>query len=186
MLRHGRRAHVAFEEFFTLHHIAVRYVRRLGEHYYLVPATVRPAGYTTPVLCRRRTPPGVSRRVERRRERRALHSFGLYLVSYSRDGGHNTPSGLGGRKGRLLGNAITNLVEDASHLWLAGVVPDGVASVRLTFKGRSHTRGVTRNFWVVRLGGSPPPDELEHSTTEWLAADGSVRRAFHGIANPWP
>jgi hypothetical protein len=187
VLRHGRRQRTPLmKEYFTLHRIAVRYVRRLDTgpgrvRYYLIPATVRPSVVTTPVLCRHRPPRGVSRRQELKRERLALHSFGLYLVSIYPDGGYNSPSGLGGRRPRLLNNEITNLIADPRHTWLAGLVPDGVAAVRATFRQRSYRYQVTRNFWVVRLPGSIPPDRLDGITTEWLRADGTVRRSFRGF-----
>jgi hypothetical protein len=175
-LRHGSPARLDFSEYFTLHRVAVRYVRRLHRGYYLVPATLRPSDITTPELCRRHSP----RKAERRRERRALHSYGLYLVSVSPDGSFNTPSGLGARKHALLRNRLTYAYTDGRYTWLSGVVPDGVASVRLTLKGRRYTRGVARNFWLLRLNASGPPDQLDGATTEWLARDGSVRRTFHG------
>jgi hypothetical protein len=180
VLRHGRPARLDFSEFYPLHRVAVHYVRRLAKGYYLVPATLRPSDLETPVLCRKPTPRGADRGAERKHERRALHSFGLYLVSVSSDGGFNTPHGLGVRRHALLDNRLTYAYGDDRHTWLSGVVPDGVASVRLTFAGRSHTRRAARNFWVVRLNESTPPDELDHTTIEWLAADGSVERTFHG------
>jgi hypothetical protein len=176
VLRHGARARLAFGEFFPLHRVAVRYVRRVAMGYYLVPATLRPSPDETPALCRRHS----RRHAERRRERRALHSYGLYLVQVGRDGSFNTPHGLGARTRELFRNKLTYVFADERHTWLSGVVPDGIASVRLSFKdGHSRTKRVARNFWVVRLDGSLPPDELG-GTTEWLGPDGSVRRSFRG------
>jgi hypothetical protein len=180
VLRHGRPARLDFSEYYPLHRVAVGYVRRLAKGYYLVPATLRPSDDETPVLCRQPTRPGTDRDAERKRERRALHSYGLYLVSVLSDGSFNTPHGVGARTHALTHNRLTYAYADERHTWLSGVVPDGVASVRLTFHGRARTRRIARNFWVVRLNESIPPDELADSTTEWLARDGSVRRTFHG------
>jgi hypothetical protein len=180
VLRHGSPARLDFSEYHPLHRVAVGYVRRLAKGYYLVPATLRPSDDETPVLCRQPTPPGTDRDAERKRERRALHSYGLYLVSVSSDGSFNTPHGVGVRKRALLRNRLTYAYTDGGHTWLSGVVPDGVASVRLTFHGRAHTRRIARNFWVVRLNGSIPPDRLGATTVEWLDSDGNVRRTFHG------
>jgi hypothetical protein len=177
VLRHGHRPQLATGEYFTLHRIAVRYVRRLRTGYYLLPATVRPSDVTTPVLCRQQR----GSREEARRERRALHSYGLYLVSIAPDGSFNTPSGLGGRKRELLNNDITNSYADERHTHLAGLVPDGIAAVRVTFGQRTHEDRVTRNLWVIRLPGSIPPDRFGGITTEWLDEHGTVRRSFRGF-----
>jgi hypothetical protein len=178
VLRHGARAHLSFREFFPLHRVAVRYVRRLANGYYLVPATLRPSPLETPALCHRHS----AQHAERRRERRALHSYGLYLVQVGRDGSFNTPHGLGARTRELFRNKLTYDFADESHTWLSGVVPDGIASVRLRFKdGHSRTKRVARNFWVVRVDESIPPDVLDEGATEWLGPDGSVLRSFHGV-----
>jgi hypothetical protein len=70
----------------------------------------------------------------------------------------------------------------------SGIVPDGVASVTLSFpavagqRARSLTTTVHRNFYAVEAGGSAP-FKPGSPTVTWRAADGHVLRTF---AQPEP
>lgn len=65
---------------------------------------------------------------------------------------------------------------------LSGLVPDGVASVRLSLPGRSAVAIVHGNYYVVDVGISDP-SKLARTTISWRAADGHVLRTY---AEPLP
>ena len=168
-----------------LNQIAVRAIRYLGraptgERFYLVPATIRdflclPSGRLT--AAQRARWQALRRQIELR-----THRLGLALVPVGPDQPGRIAYGEGSlyqdvRANRLI--AIFNLAGNRSAT-LAGVVPDGVRAVRLTYAARTTTLRVSpgTNFWAARVPG-PVPDSHAHFT--WLDSRGSVRGRFLGI-----
>lgn len=60
---------------------------------------------------------------------------------------------------------------------LSGVVPDGVASVKLSFPGRSAIVPVHGNFYAVNLGVTER-SKPGSATVTWRAGDGHVLRTY--------
>jgi hypothetical protein len=69
------------------------------------------------------------------------------------------------------------LFPDDDNGVLSGLVPDGIASVKLSFPGRSAIAIVHGNFYAVDAGVSAPPKPGSPTIT-WLDASGRVLRRY--------
>jgi hypothetical protein len=177
---------------FGLDRVAVRDIRHLGRSptgvsFYLVPATVRvadvvchpPQGPATPAVRR-------SLRLFSEQDLLRTRSFGLALAPLAPPG---EASGAVYSAGSLYADvsanrliAIFNQPTNRSAT-LAGVVPDEVSAVRITYAGTVRTVLIAAgtNFWATVMPTLLPGLSAEPYRFVWLGNDGRVRGRFAGI-----
>lgn len=164
----------------TIHrnHVRLLGVGPHGRRYYLVPGTEPVLRFSVP--CKRRLPASQRRRLERleRASRRSPPEPLLLLEEVGRDSGSTSAMDVeqilenavgSGCSGRACQRPFRSTVES--------VVPDGVAAVRLRFRGGlERTLPVTSNFWVTEV-----PIDFERSlplSTVWLGPNGETIKEF--------
>jgi hypothetical protein len=177
---------------FGLDRVAVRGIRYLGRSptgvsFYLVPATVRvadlvchpPQGPVTPVV----------RHALRQFSEQDLlrtRSFGLALAPVPPS---SETSGALYSAGSLYADVSANRLIAAFNeptnrsVTLAGVVPDGVSAVRVTYAGAVRTVRIAAgtNFWATLMPTLVPGRYAEPYRFVWLGGDGQIRGRFTGI-----
>jgi hypothetical protein len=175
-----------------LDRVAMRGIRYLGRapngvSFYLVPATVRvpafvcqpPQGPFTPAM---------RGRLRQLSEQALLRTrrFGLTLVPIPPPG---EASGANYSAGSLYADVSANRLiaafnEPSNRLvTLAGVVPDGVSAVRITYASAVRTVPIAAgtNFWATVMPTLLPGLYAEPYRFAWLGSEGEVRSRFTGI-----
>ncbi len=177
---------------FSLDHVALRGIRYLGRapsgvSFYLVPATIRVPEF----VCH--PPQGPLTPAQRARLRQSseqallrTHSFGLALAPVPALG---ELAGAIYSAGALYADVSANRLiaafnEPGNHaITLAGVVPDGVSAVRVTYASAVRTVRIAAgsNFWATVMPTLLPGLSAEPYRFVWLASDGQVRGRYTGI-----
>lgn len=122
--------------------------------------------------------PASLRRTMRRAERRSLREsrvvrFGVFQFDGSESGGYFGDDLADLRRGRS-----TFTVPHGGRSDVSGLVPDGVASVDVSFViGPGQSATVTNNLWTV---DAPGVGRMGPAKTVWKAADGTVIGSFRG------
>jgi hypothetical protein len=133
----------------------------------------KPRVYRYPKRCLERLPLHQQHVLIRGQERAIKQAkepaMGIWQVSPDGSAG-----GAFGSTLRILLNKPTGGATGTSHgSTVYSVVPDGVATVDLTFpNGATATATVNDNFWTTHFAGGP--EKAWAKTTVWRAADGSV------------
>jgi hypothetical protein len=177
---------------FGLDRVAVRGIRYLGRSpsgvsFYLVPATVRvadlvchlPQGPATPAVRH-------ALRLFSEQDLLRTRSFGLALAPVPPPG---ETSGAVYSAGSLYADVSTNRLIAAFNqptnrsVTLAGVVPDGVSDVRVTYASAVRTVRIVAgtNFWATVMPTLLPGLSAEPYRFVWLGSDGQVRGRFTDI-----
>jgi hypothetical protein len=177
---------------FSLDRVAVRGIRYLGRaptgvYFYLVPATVR----APDLVCHPSQGPATPARRDAMRQfaEQAMmrtRSFGLALAPVPPPG---ELSGAIYSEGSLYTDVSTNRLIAAFNeptnrsITLAGVVPDGVSTVRITYASAVRTVPIAAgtNFWATAMPTLLPGLYAEPYRFAWLGSDGRVRGRFTGI-----
>jgi hypothetical protein len=178
---------------FNLDRVAMRGIRNLGRapsgvSFYLVPATVRVPGFACnpphgPLK------PALRQRLHELSEQALLRtqSFGLALAPVPPPG---ETSGAIYSAGALYADvsanrliAIFNQPTNRSAT-LAGVVPDGVSAVRITYARVVRTVRIAAgtNFWATLMPTLVPGYVAEPYRFVWFGSNGQVRGRFDGIS----
>jgi hypothetical protein len=167
----------------------IRYLGRApnGVSFYLVPATVRLPGF----FCRPPqgpVKPALGQRLHQLSEQAQLRtrSFGLTLVPIPPPG---EASGANYSAGSLYADVSANRLIAAFNepsnrsITLAGVVPDGVSAVHVTYASAARTVPVApgTNFWATVMPMLLPGLYAEPYRFIWLGTDGQTRGRFTGI-----
>ena len=161
------------------------YVRFLGTgaeqtRYYLIPGITN---LQLPADCLRSLPPNTRREYETEAQASRAGSVTLEAFAKEAEAAAIPYSAQAIQAGNVL-VAIPN--QSDSPVSIAGVVPDGVASVTITAaNGASETAQVTNNLFLA----SPPQGGLNSLTVRWYASDGSLVKTIqtthvHTLAPP--
>lgn len=149
-----------------------------GTRYFVVPAKPRSVRFEP--RCKRRLPSRTRRRLEsiERASGRDARRTVLKVVEVSREGGSEDETTLE----ELLDNAAvsagcTGERQCARASLVSGLVPDGVAAVRLRFRGGlARTVPVTNNLWVTEVPIAI--SRIEFAFTDWLDPTGTTIKSF--------
>jgi hypothetical protein len=160
----------------------IRYLGRAvtGERFYLVPATIRdsfcpPTGKLTPAQMRR------LRTFEQQIALRT-HRVGLALVPQGPGQASEIAYSDGSLYSDVRANHLIALFDGPGNrtATLAGVTPDGVTAVRLTYDAHTTTIRVSAgtNFWSTRV---PAPIPDVHARFTWMNGHGQIVARFSGL-----